>query len=142
LLFWDDVCYNNSDRKRKAVNVMDERTKRIQEAIQKKGLSYAELERLTGVSHSALQRYASGKTKKIPIDVIEKIADVTGVTARYLMCWDEQETTLCQLKGIAEKMVTENAPNDKVRSAIIDKVNAMSDSQAKKFLEFLESMAE
>ena len=72
---------------------MDERTKRIQEAIQKKGLSYSELERLTGVSHSALQRYASGKTKKIPIDVIEKIADVTGVTARYLMCWDEESKT-------------------------------------------------
>ena len=70
---------------------MDERAERIKEAIRKKGISYAELERLTGVSHSALQRYASGKTKKIPIDVIEKIANATGVTARYLMCWDEQE---------------------------------------------------
>ena len=70
---------------------MDERAERIKEAIRKKGISYAELERLTGVSHSALQRYASGKTKKIPIDVIEKIADATGVPALYLMCWDEQE---------------------------------------------------
>lgn len=72
---------------------MDERARRIQESILKKGISYAELERMTGVSHSALQRYASGKTKKIPVDVIEKIAEVTGVSSRYLMCWDEESKT-------------------------------------------------
>ena len=59
--------------------------------MQKKGLSYAELEKLTGVSKSALQRYASGETKKIPVDVIEKIASVTNVTARYLMGWGEDD---------------------------------------------------
>ena len=67
---------------------MDERAKRISEAIEKSGLSYPELERLTGISKSSLQRYATGVTKKIPIDCIEKIAEATHSDARYLMGWD------------------------------------------------------
>lgn len=68
---------------------MDERAIRISEAIEKSGLSYPELERLTGVSKSSLQRYATGVTKKIPIDCIEKIAEATHTDARYLMGWDD-----------------------------------------------------
>lgn len=69
---------------------MVNRAERISMAISEKGISYAELEKITGVSKSALQRYATGQTKKIPIDVIEKIAVATGVSARYLMGWDEK----------------------------------------------------
>ena len=68
---------------------MNERAKRINEAIEKSGYSYAELSELTGVSKSSLQRYATGETKKIPIDCIEKIAAATRTDARYLMCWDD-----------------------------------------------------
>ena len=67
---------------------MTDRAERISNAIKAKGLSYAELEKITGVSKSALQRYASGETKKIPVDVVESIAAATGVTAKYLMGWD------------------------------------------------------
>ncbi len=74
---------------------MVNRADRISKAIRDKGISFAELEHITGVSKSALQRYAAGETKKIPIDVIEKVAAATGVSTRYLMGWedsDEQET--------------------------------------------------
>lgn len=74
---------------------MVNRADRISKAIRDKGISFAELEHITGVSKSALQRYAAGETKKIPIDVVEKVAAATGVSARYLMGWedaDEQET--------------------------------------------------
>ena len=37
-----------------------------------------------------MQRYATGETKKIPIDCIEKIALATKVDSRYLMCWDNE----------------------------------------------------
>ena len=70
---------------------MDERAKRISEAIEKSGLSYPELERLTGISKSSLQRYATGVTKKIPIDCIEKIAEATHSDARYLMGWEDDK---------------------------------------------------
>lgn len=78
---------------------MDLRAKRINEAIKASKLSYAELEKITGVSKSALQRYASGETKKIPVDCIEKIASATNVTSEYLMGWD-YPTDETERKGI------------------------------------------
>lgn len=63
---------------------------RIREAIQKSGYSFVELEKRTGFSKSALQRYSSGVTEKIPIDVIEVLSNVLGVTAEYLMGWDKR----------------------------------------------------
>ena len=68
---------------------MDERAKRINEAIEMSGYSYPELSRMTGISKSSLQRYATGTTKKIPIDCIEKIAQATNTDSRYLMGWEE-----------------------------------------------------
>ena len=67
---------------------MNERAKRINEAIEKSGYSYPELSKLTGISKSSLQRYATGETVKIPIDSIEAIAKATNTSAKYLMCWD------------------------------------------------------
>lgn len=67
---------------------MNERAKRINEAIEKSGYSYPELSKLTGISKSSLQRYATGETIKIPIDSIEAIAKATNTSAKYLMCWD------------------------------------------------------
>lgn len=52
------------------------RAQRLNAAIEKSGLSYPELEKLTGISKSSLQRYATGTTKKIPIDCLEKLAKV------------------------------------------------------------------
>ncbi len=69
---------------------MTERSKRINEAIEKSGYSYPELSRITGISKSSLQRYATGETKKIPIDCIEKIAQATNIDSRYLMGWEDE----------------------------------------------------
>ncbi|MCR4889333.1 MAG: XRE family transcriptional regulator [Ruminococcus sp.] len=68
---------------------MDERIKRLRQAIEQSGLTYAELGKKTGIAKSSLQRYATGATKKIPIDNIEAIAKATNVSAKYLMCWDD-----------------------------------------------------
>lgn len=70
---------------------MDKIVSRLGEAIKKCNLSYAELEKKTNISKSALQRYASGKTKKIPLDVITSLAPVLGVTPQYLMGWDDEK---------------------------------------------------
>ena len=125
---------------------MDERAERIKEAIRKKGISYAELERLTGVSHSALQRYASGKTKKIPIDVIEKIADATGVTARYLMCWDEQEG---QKENATDIIVDRNSKlfvsfshvADDFAEALLKELDRLSDDELNQVYSFAKFLA-
>ena len=66
-------------------------SERIKELIEKSDKSYQELERLTGIKKSTLQRYASGTTKRIPFDVIEKLAITFNVSQEYLLCWDEKK---------------------------------------------------
>ncbi len=58
---------------------------RLKIVIEKSGLSYRELSMRTGISHANLNRYALGKTSKIPYDAIKKIADVTNSSALYIM---------------------------------------------------------
>lgn len=65
-------------------------SERIKALIDKSGLSYVELEKLTGIKKSSLQRYASGVTTKIPLDVIEKLSSAFNVSQEYLMGWDEK----------------------------------------------------
>lgn len=60
---------------------------RFQYAIRRSGLSYYDLEKKTSFSRSALQRYASGATKKIPIDCITEVAEVCGVSAAWILGW-------------------------------------------------------
>ena len=65
---------------------------RLAEAISKSGLSYSELEKKTGIAKSSIQRYATGLTKKIPIDAVQSIAKATNSSAAYIMGWESKET--------------------------------------------------
>lgn len=71
---------------------MSIRSERIKALIEQSKLSYQELERRTGIKKSSLQRYASGVTTKIPLDVIEKLSFTFGVSQEYLMGWSDNET--------------------------------------------------
>lgn len=82
---------------------MKDRAERINEAIEKSGYSYVELSKITGISKSTLQRYATGETKKIPIDNIEKIAIATNTDSRYLMGWDNESSEKDPLDILMEK---------------------------------------
>lgn len=68
---------------------MSEISARILKIILKKDISYGELSEITGIPKSALQRYATGQTEKIPIDRLQSIAKALGTTAPYLMGWEE-----------------------------------------------------
>lgn len=70
---------------------MSEISDRILAMIQKKGISYGELANMTQIPKSALQRYSTGETEKIPLDRLEKIAQALGTTPSYLMGWTEVE---------------------------------------------------
>ena len=65
--------------------------KRLKQAIDESGLTYSQLESKTGISKSALQRYATGMTKKIPVDTIGAIAQVLNVSAAWIMGWSEED---------------------------------------------------
>ncbi len=55
-------------------------------------ISYGELSKKTNIPKSALQRYATGETEKIPITRIEVIAKALNTTAQFIMGWDENES--------------------------------------------------
>lgn len=68
---------------------MSDISARILKIILNKDISYGELSEKTGIPKSALQRYATGQTEKIPIDRLQVIAKALGTTAPYLMGWEE-----------------------------------------------------
>lgn len=67
-------------------------SERILKSIKDAGLSYGELHERTGIPKSALQRYATGETEKIPLDRVEAIAKATEVSAAFLMGWEDRAT--------------------------------------------------
>lgn len=70
---------------------MSIRSERIKALVENSDMSYQDLEKLTGIKKSSLQRYASGVTTKIPLDVIEKLSVAFNVSQEYLMGWDENK---------------------------------------------------
>lgn len=71
---------------------MSEISTRILQTILEKDISYGELSDKTGIPKSALQRYATGQTEKIPIDRLQIIAKALGTSAQYLMGWESSAT--------------------------------------------------
>ena len=69
---------------------MNIRALRIKSLIENSKKTYLELEKETGIKKSSLQRYATGITTKIPLDVIEKLSAAFNVSQEYLMGWDEE----------------------------------------------------
>lgn len=69
-------------------------SERIMASIKRKNISYGELSHITGIAKSALQRYATGETEKVPIPRLEAIAAALNVSASYLMGWEENPCSL------------------------------------------------
>lgn len=97
-------------------------SERIKALIDKSGLSYVDLEKVTGIKKSSLQRYASGVTTKIPLDVIEKLARAFNVSQEYLMGWDENNDSPSEPKLTeGEQMMLElfrRIPEDRQAAAL------------------------
>lgn len=100
---------------------MSVRSERIKALIEKSKKSYQELERLTGIKKSSLQRYASGVTSKIPLDVIEKLSKTFNVSQEYLMGWEEKNSPEEPKLTKRERMVLEifrKIPEDRQAEAL------------------------
>lgn len=85
-------------------------SKRIKQAIDDSRLSYGDLSKITGIPKSALQRYATGETEKIPLDRLELIAEATKVNAAYLLGWTENSSCL-ELNNGAGNEINQMAKN-------------------------------
>lgn len=75
---------------------MSDISDRILNIILEKEISYGELADKTGIPKSALQRYATGQTEKIPIDRLQIIATEIGTTPEYLMGWNSDDSNDCK----------------------------------------------
>lgn len=109
---------------------MDSISKRIYDAVQSSGLSYGDLSQLTKIPKSALQRYATGETEKVPLPRIEAIAKATGVSAAYLMGWEE-EAPAPQIRPITDA---------ELKFALFDGDQDITDAQfeeVKRFAQFI-----
>lgn len=68
---------------------MNSISNRILRLVEGQNLSYGVLSTLTGIPKTALYRYATGETDKIPLDRLEAIAKALHVTPAYLMGWED-----------------------------------------------------
>ena len=68
---------------------MNIQAERIHELMQQRNMSYGELAKHTNIAKSALQRYATGETAKIPLDRIELIAKALNASPAYIMGWSD-----------------------------------------------------
>lgn len=85
---------------------MNDRAKRIKRLVEESGKTYNELEKITGIAKSSLQRYASGATAKIPLAAVEKLAAAFGVSQAHIMGWDEKPAEDLQgIGALAAQMV-------------------------------------
>ena len=72
---------------------------RIRERMQLLNLSYGELAAATGLTKSAVHRYATGLTDKVPTEALEKLAGALGVTPTYLTGWEQPHTLAAHFEG-------------------------------------------
>ena len=49
---------------------------------------------MTGIPKSAIQRYATGETEKIPLDRLELLAQALGISSAYLMGWEDRNSDI------------------------------------------------
>lgn len=67
---------------------------RLLALLKEKDISYGELSDMTGIPKSALHRYVTGATEKIPIDRVKSLAFALGVTPEYILGWDRKISNL------------------------------------------------
>ena len=72
-----------------AVMNMNEIASRLSAAIAAGKWSYGELSKATGIPKSAIQRYATGATEKIPSERLRALAAALGLTLSALTGWEE-----------------------------------------------------
>jgi len=66
---------------------MNDVNERLLKAKADSGYSYADLEKLTGIPRSTLQRCFTGDTEKFPLDIIMPVCNALHLDAVELMGW-------------------------------------------------------
>lgn len=62
-------------------------SEKLANAMKDRQMSTRQLSELTGIPKSAIQRYTSGETEKIPIDRMIRMAEAMGIDPAFVMGW-------------------------------------------------------
>ena len=111
---------------------MSIQSERIKSEMQKHSFTLLEIERKTGIKKSSMQRYMSGETGKIPLDVIKKLAEAFGVSAAYLMGWEESDQNK---NSPAEVQLSEG------QRLLLDLYDQLPEDKQRMFIEMLRAAA-
>lgn len=115
---------------------MNKRSEIIKHLIEESGHSYQELEKLTGIKKSTLQRYASGITTKIPISAVEKLAKAFNISPRIIMGWDEETQYQLQNNDLLASIVLKMRRN-KIFFESVQVLNSLTDEKLEKAMQIL-----
>ena len=86
-------------------------------AIHEKNMSIRELSEKTGIPKSAIQRYTSGDTEKIPIDRMKLMAEALSIDPAFIMGWDTDTA-----QSIPNDEYTPQTPEARIVSGGMDKL--------------------
>lgn len=67
---------------------------KIRKIMREHDLSYSELSEMTGISKSSLQSYGSGRSKKVPLSVIQKLTYEFDLPIEYWLDVEDPEAQL------------------------------------------------
>jgi repressor LexA len=98
---------------------------RIKQRRSELGLTLEDVGEQLGVHRSTVLRYERGDTARIPLDTIEKIAEILHTTPSWLLGWDDEDDGLDpDIRLIARSM--QDMPQDK-RRMLVKIIKTMSD---------------
>ncbi len=107
---------------------------RIAKLRTQKGISQTELGELLGTTKQTIYKYETGLVTNIPLDKIERIADVFEVSPAYLMGWDAPQKAPSipnEAKKIAEDYLTLDYWGKRVVRSVIDEEKARCEDEAR-----------
>jgi transcriptional regulator with XRE-family HTH domain len=122
---------------RQEAKQMSTRSQRIKLLIEQSGKSYQELEKTTGIKKSSLQRYATGVTAKIPLDVIEKLSKAFNVSKEYLMGWSETQILDLDLQAFAQQQSPDKVELTEGEQMVLDLFRKIPEERQPEALELL-----
>lgn len=80
---------------------------RLQLAFKESGKSYGDIAIETDIPKSAVHRYIIGETPKIPLDRLEKIATALGVSAKWILGWEQTQQKNSIIADLTIRMRTD-----------------------------------
>ena len=112
--------------------------KRIKQVMDERDLSYGQLSELTHIPKSSLQRYVTGSTPKIPIDVIQEIESALNLKKGTLLGWEE-EVNLEPLTTLP-RQTGEHLSLPPIQQQILSNCQQLNETGQKKVLDFSDDL--